>query len=347
MEEKRPFGDYIRKKRLELALTQKELARRLYVTESTVSKWERGLSYPDVSLVTAICGELGISEHEFFAACDDDQAHAQEKAARNWRRTVRGLRRFFAVGYMVAIPVCFICDIVICRALDWFWIVLAAIGLGACFTNLPFRVKRDRIPVCLGAATGCLMALLLAVWWYAGGFWVIGGLVISLVSLALPWGIWAIWRFWGRHVAVLGACWGSLWVFLLLAVIRAFAGGDWLLRLAYPLAAVGVAFGWGYLVCARWLPAGPLLKAGAMALLTSLAVPVFNSLCVLLIPEEGPRFSEYFSISALLSRWRAGDLSWVNMLTFLLLLTVSLLLLGSGLWMEVRRRKEDKKEKEG
>ena len=55
MEEKRSFGEYLRKKRLELAMTQKDLAQRLYVTESTVSKWERGLSYPDVSLVTAIC----------------------------------------------------------------------------------------------------------------------------------------------------------------------------------------------------------------------------------------------------------------------------------------------------
>lgn len=64
MDEKKPFGDYIRKKRLEAGLTQKELAGRLYVTESGVSKWERNLSYPDVSLVTAICRELHISESE-------------------------------------------------------------------------------------------------------------------------------------------------------------------------------------------------------------------------------------------------------------------------------------------
>ena len=68
MDEKRPFGEYIRKKRLEAGLTQKELARRLFVTESSVSKWERNLSYPDLSLVTAVCRELGISEHEFFTA---------------------------------------------------------------------------------------------------------------------------------------------------------------------------------------------------------------------------------------------------------------------------------------
>ena len=38
MNEKKPFGEYIRKKRLEMGLTQRELADRLFVTESTVSK---------------------------------------------------------------------------------------------------------------------------------------------------------------------------------------------------------------------------------------------------------------------------------------------------------------------
>lgn len=343
MEEKRSFGEYLRKKRLEMALTQKDLAQRLYVTESTVSKWERGLSYPDVSLVTAICGALSISEHEFFSACDDDQAHAQEKAAQRWKKAVTGLQWFFGISYLIAIAACFVCDIAIYHALDWFWIVLTAIGLGACFTNLPFLVKRNRLPICLGAATVCLLLLLTSCWAYGGGRWLGGGLCITAVSLALPWGIWAIWRFYGKWVAVLSACLTSLWVFLLLAVVWAFVGGDWLLKLAYPLAAVGVAFGWGYLGCILWLPAGRVLKAGVAALLTSFAIPIFNSLCVRLLGEQnGPRFWDYFSFSALLARQRAGDLSWVNILIFLLLLLFSLGLMAFGLWMEVQRRKEGK-----
>ena len=344
MEEKRPFGEYIRKKRLELGLTQRDLAQRLYVTESTVSKWERGLSYPDVSLVTAICGELGSSEHEFFAACDDDQAQAQEKAARNWQRMVGGLRRLFAWGYGIAIVACFFCNIAIYHTLDWFWIVLAAVALSACFTNLPFRIKEDRFPVCLVAATGCLTVLLLAVWRFVGGYWILGGLCITMTGLALPWGIWAIWRFYGKRVVVLSACWASLWIFLLLAVIRAFTGGDWLLAFGFPLAAVGVAFFWGYLACVWWLPVGPILKAGALALLTGFAVPVFNSLCALLLAEgEGPGFWEYFSPFAMLERWRAGDPAWVNMLIFLLVMLFSLCLLGIGAWTEVRKSRAEKK----
>ena len=44
MKEKSTFGRFIVKKRNERNLTQKELAEQLYVTESAVSKWERGVS---------------------------------------------------------------------------------------------------------------------------------------------------------------------------------------------------------------------------------------------------------------------------------------------------------------
>ena len=205
MNEKESFGAYIRKKRLEAGLTQKELAERLFVTESTVSKWERALSYPDVSMVMPICGALGITEHEFFTACDDDQAHVQARQAAVWRGVTRNTRRFFAVSYAIAVVVCFICDLAVFHALDWFWIVLTGCGLAFCFTNLPALVGRSRLTVCLGAATGCLFLLLLACWWYAGGWWIIGGLAITAASLALPWGWWAVWRFYGKHVLPLCA----------------------------------------------------------------------------------------------------------------------------------------------
>ena len=42
MDEKETFGAYIRNKRQQAGMTQKELAELLYVTESSVSKWERG-----------------------------------------------------------------------------------------------------------------------------------------------------------------------------------------------------------------------------------------------------------------------------------------------------------------
>lgn len=319
MEENTSFGAYIRRKRLEAGLTQKELAGRLFVTESGVSKWERNLSYPDVSLVPSICRELGISEHEFFTACDDDQAHAQARQAAVWRGVVTGFRRFCLAGYVIAIAACLIADLAIFHTLDWFWIVLASLALSFCFTNLPWLVDRNKITVCLGAATVCLLLLLLACWYYAGGWWVIGGLAVTAVSLTLPWGWWAVWRFYGEHVLPLCVTLTSVWVFPLLAVIHLFAGGNWLVRVAYPLAAAGVAFLWAYFICLRYLPVNPCLKAGVFALITSAASPVFNALCDRLIPEaREPWIWDYVTLASLLA--------------------LSLLLLVIGALLERKRR---------
>ena len=71
MEEKTEFGKFIVLKRKEAGLTQKELAETIHVTESAVSKWERGVSYPDIALITSLCAALHITEHELITASED------------------------------------------------------------------------------------------------------------------------------------------------------------------------------------------------------------------------------------------------------------------------------------
>ena len=71
MEKRENFGRYIKEKRKAAGLSQKELATQLFVSESAVSKWERGLSYPDMTLVTSLCEILHVSEPELLTASDD------------------------------------------------------------------------------------------------------------------------------------------------------------------------------------------------------------------------------------------------------------------------------------
>lgn len=47
---KQTFGAYIATRRKQLGMTQAELAEKMNVTDKAVSKWERDLSYPDVSV---------------------------------------------------------------------------------------------------------------------------------------------------------------------------------------------------------------------------------------------------------------------------------------------------------
>ena len=55
------IGKFIQKKRKEKGLTQKELAQKIGVTDKAVSKWERGLGCPDVSILEMLADTLETS----------------------------------------------------------------------------------------------------------------------------------------------------------------------------------------------------------------------------------------------------------------------------------------------
>lgn len=54
-------GALIAARRKELGLTQKELAEQLHISDRTVSKWERGAGFPDVSLLEPLADALDLS----------------------------------------------------------------------------------------------------------------------------------------------------------------------------------------------------------------------------------------------------------------------------------------------
>ena len=64
------IGKYIAGKRKDLGLTQRQLAEKLGMSDKSVSKWERGICLPDVSIYSELCRILGISLNEFFAGED-------------------------------------------------------------------------------------------------------------------------------------------------------------------------------------------------------------------------------------------------------------------------------------
>lgn len=60
------IGKFIAKLRKEKNMTQSELAEKIGVSINAVSKWERGLNFPDVSLYKKICDELNVSIEELI-----------------------------------------------------------------------------------------------------------------------------------------------------------------------------------------------------------------------------------------------------------------------------------------
>ena len=127
MKDKKTFGSFIKEKRINKNYSQKDLADLLYVTESAVSKWERGVSYPDITLITNICRILEISEKELIQSSDDDEYRKIKKDSDKYNELKKTIFWILNICYITAILTCFIVNIAVNHTLSWFFIVLAAI----------------------------------------------------------------------------------------------------------------------------------------------------------------------------------------------------------------------------
>lgn len=88
-------------------MTQEELARRLGVTSQAVSKWERGLSLPDISVVKSICDILDISADyllgvEVTSSQDKDGREYNDEILCNLRNSLNQLELVFGKGLVSA-----------------------------------------------------------------------------------------------------------------------------------------------------------------------------------------------------------------------------------------------------
>ena len=77
------IGKHIAEKRKALGLTQKQLADKLNMSDKSVSKWERGICLPDVSVYLELCEILDMSINEFLAGEEIPAEKLAEKSADN------------------------------------------------------------------------------------------------------------------------------------------------------------------------------------------------------------------------------------------------------------------------
>lgn len=55
------FGCFVAERRKEQNMTQKDLAAKIQVTDKAISKWERGLGFPDINSLEPLADALGVS----------------------------------------------------------------------------------------------------------------------------------------------------------------------------------------------------------------------------------------------------------------------------------------------
>lgn len=71
--EAKKLGEFIAEKRKEKQITQKELAKRLNVTDKAVSRWERGLGFPDINTLEPLADALGITLTELMRCSNETE----------------------------------------------------------------------------------------------------------------------------------------------------------------------------------------------------------------------------------------------------------------------------------
>ena len=60
------FGKFIKELRQEQNMTQKELAEKINLTDKAISKWERGLSFPDITMLNTLSDVFQVSVLEIL-----------------------------------------------------------------------------------------------------------------------------------------------------------------------------------------------------------------------------------------------------------------------------------------
>ena len=61
------IGKFIAEERKRKNYTQKVLAEILGISDKTISKWERGNGFPEISLLLPLCNELEITVNELLS----------------------------------------------------------------------------------------------------------------------------------------------------------------------------------------------------------------------------------------------------------------------------------------
>lgn len=126
------MGQFISELRKEKKLTQKDLAAQLHITDKAVSKWERGLSCPDITLLTAIADILGVTTSELLngqrsetpskdieKTIDNALVYAEKSVKRKMVSFQNVLTISFSVLLLLGIIVCSICDVAISGTFTW------------------------------------------------------------------------------------------------------------------------------------------------------------------------------------------------------------------------------------
>ena len=200
--EENKIGLFIRDRRLALGLTQQQLAERVGITDKAVSKWERSVSYPDITLLRELAAALEVSVTELLAGEREEAPSPVPPAvesvvvdtvayAETARRKNGGWRWWLFVGLTAG---CLIAAMVVCIVngfrFTWSLGVLKCLAFGWAVCYPLLRTERPVRNALVIASVG-VYPFLLSLGLRKG--FVLG---IVILSVAYAWAVYWIWLRW-------------------------------------------------------------------------------------------------------------------------------------------------------
>ena len=332
MTDNKTVGAFIKSKRTEKQYSQKELAELLFVTEGAVSKWERGVSYPDITLISDICRVLDISEHELITASTDTEARKMKQEARKFRLIRSTWICVPTISYAAALVICFICNLAVNHTLSWFFVVLAA--LICAYTFVPtvtcFFESKKLLAFCVSTYLSVCLLLFTCAVYTGGSFWfltacigVLMGYVLVFVPILLSNSRYA------RHKFVIS--FGVTFVLTVLMLLQ--------IRLWRPFetgrAILMTAYGFAPVILSAWIFTIRLdgfLKAGSCTAVIAVMGYFTNYVVACLFGPSGSNYSVDFR------NWEQCMNGNIHAVTLAFLLLVSAVFVGTGVY-RIRKNK--------
>lgn len=114
-------GRFIAGERKKKGYTQKQLAEKLQISDKTISKWECGNGFPEVSLLLPLCSELDITVNELLSGervSDEDYRNKAEENMVNLVKEAQESKKKIILSAMV-------CTLTIIAALPLFLVAEA------------------------------------------------------------------------------------------------------------------------------------------------------------------------------------------------------------------------------
>lgn len=159
------FGEFIAGLRKEKGYTQSQLAEILCVTDKAVSKWERGVGFPDIKLIEPLSEALGVSileimQSEKAVTADISKENASDAIANvidvvEYQRKIERKNIVIGAGVtLILVMLLFLLDIMQIEGFIFVCLPIACLCVSALMIAISIHRKRQKLTYAKTLAIG-------------------------------------------------------------------------------------------------------------------------------------------------------------------------------------------------